>query len=51
MIVDRLVAHLDAANTGLLSSSLEILRKKLALLVEIVAGTLERSGVSRYSYI
>ena len=42
VVVVRLVAHLHTIHSGLLGSGFEVLREELALLVEVVAGTLSR---------
>lgn len=43
MVIIRLVADIDALDASFLGSLLEVLREKLALLVEIIAGTLRQS--------
>jgi hypothetical protein len=46
MIVIRLVADIDALDASLLGSLLKVFREKLALLVEVIAGTLRIRSVS-----
>lgn len=51
MVVIRLVADIDALDASLLGGLLEVLREKLALLVEVVAGTLRIRSISLRSQI
>lgn len=44
VVVVRLVSHLQTLLPGLLSRSLEVLWEKLALLVEVVAGSLDHEN-------
>ena len=48
VIVIRLVPNRHALHTSLLGSFLEVLRKKLALLVEVVSGALYTQSLSVY---
>lgn len=43
VVVVRLVADLDAVDAGFLGGLFEVFRQELALLVEVVAGTLNLS--------